>query len=58
MERKILTELGESLLVAFAVDNLILLGLGLLSDLLDGSEPAVTLSLRCLELMLVAVELE
>jgi NAD-dependent oxidoreductase involved in siderophore biosynthesis len=54
-----LTEFGESLLVAFAADNLVFLGLGLVGNLLEGSEPAVALALASgLELVLVAVELE
>jgi hypothetical protein len=52
------TEFGKSLLVAFAVDNLVLLGLGLLSDLVNSCEPAVTLGSESLELVLVAVDLE
>jgi hypothetical protein len=56
--QKIHTEFGKCLFVSFAVDNLVLLGLGLLGDLLHCGDPAVTLILECLELMLLAVDLE
>jgi hypothetical protein len=55
----ILTELGKSLLVAFAADDLVLLDLSLISNLLNGNNPASTLSCAAsVELVLVVVELK
>lgn len=53
------TEFCQRLLVALAGKNLLLLSLGLLSNLLDGGEPAITLSaVWCFELVLVSTGLE
>lgn len=58
-DRIVHTEFRKSLLVALAGNNLLLLGLGLLSNLLDGGEPAITLSaVWCFELVLVSTSLE
>ena len=54
-----LTELSKSLLVALAVNDLLLLGLRFLCNLLDGSDPAVALSWSLsIKLVLVTVQLE